>query len=400
MLKTFEEIKKTIKFRPTEVVIDSPLYRLHYRATFLILLITCVLVTSQQYIGEHIHCINDKGVPQNVMNTFCFFTTTFTVPKHYNLTMMEKGAIPHPGVGTHIEGEDEIIHHAYYQWVPFVLFLQAFTFYIPHYIWKRQEGGRLKNLVSGLQFAHYALIEKPISTHVSGKNAPSTAERDKALDDLTKVFIQRLHVNEGWSYWFVICEVLYVINLILQVVFTDWFLTGQFFSLGPKVIHQGLDEVDILDQVFPKVTKCTFHKYGPSGTIQAHDGLCVMALNIINEKIFVFLWFWYLILGCMTLAGLMWRILTLVFHSRSYYFNKTLFAMHCPGELNPWQVLYVTKECHFADWLFLYYLSKNMDGLIFKRLFVGMAERIDSMNREESPLVKFDSDEKIHEKSV
>ena len=40
-------------------------------------------------------------------------------------------------------------------------------------------------------------------------------------------------------------------------------------------------------QVFPKVTKCTFHKYGPSGTVERIDGLCVLPLNIVNEKIMV-----------------------------------------------------------------------------------------------------------------
>ena len=34
-----------------------------------------------------------------------------------------------------------------------------------------------------------------------------------------------------------------------------------------------------------QVTKCTFHKYGPSGTVTRHDGLCILALNIINEKV-------------------------------------------------------------------------------------------------------------------
>jgi len=48
-----------------------------------------------------------------------------------------------------------------------------------------------------------------------------------------------------------------------------------------------------MNRVFPKVTKCTFHAYGPSGTVERHDGLCVLALNIINEKIYVFLWLWY-----------------------------------------------------------------------------------------------------------
>ena len=45
-------------------------------------------------------------------------------------------------------------------------------------------------------------------------------------------------------------------------------------------------------KVFPKVTKCTFHKYGPSGTIEIRDGLCVLPLNILNEKIYILLWFW------------------------------------------------------------------------------------------------------------
>ena len=54
---------------------------------------------------------------------------------------------------------------------------------------------------------------------------------------------------------------------------------------------------DPMDAVFPKVTKCTFHMYGPSGTIQRHDALCILALNIISEKIFVFLWFWFVLLA-------------------------------------------------------------------------------------------------------
>jgi hypothetical protein len=43
-------------------------------------------------------------------------------------------------------------------------------------------------------------------------------------------------------------------------------------------------------KVFPKVTKCTFFKYGPSGTVEKKDGLCVLPLNIINEKIYIFIW--------------------------------------------------------------------------------------------------------------
>lgn len=57
-----------------------------------------------------------------------------------------------------------------------------------------------------------------------------------------------------------------------------------------------------------QVTKCIFHKYGPSGSIQQHDALCVMALNIIHEKIYTVLWFWLLFLFIASTLGKFCRI--------------------------------------------------------------------------------------------
>ena len=39
------------------------------------------------------------------------------------------------------------------------------------------------------------------------------------------------------------------------------------------------------------MTKCHFGLYGGSGTLQKFDALCVLGMNIINEKvIWVFIW--------------------------------------------------------------------------------------------------------------
>lgn len=70
--------------------------------------------------------------------------------RHLNETLLKHQAIPHPGIGP-ILPNDEIQHHAYYQWVPFVLFAQAISFYLPHLFWRTWEGGRIKTLVIGLQ---------------------------------------------------------------------------------------------------------------------------------------------------------------------------------------------------------------------------------------------------------
>lgn len=55
--------------------------------------------------------------------------------------LLDSGNLAHPGVGPYgINSEDPIVRHAYYQWVPFVLFGQAIMFYFTHWLWKRMEG--------------------------------------------------------------------------------------------------------------------------------------------------------------------------------------------------------------------------------------------------------------------
>ena len=72
------------------------------------------------------------------------------------------------------------------------------------------------------------------------------------------------------------------------------------------------ERADPMNIVFPKVTKCTFHKYGPSGTITRHDGLCILALNIINEKIYVFLWFWFVSVAIFSALALLYRMFIII----------------------------------------------------------------------------------------
>lgn len=56
----------------------------------------------------------------------------------------------YPGVQG-VGRKDRKLYHRYYQWVCFVLLFQGLSFYIPRYIWKVWDAGRLKLLVSGLQ---------------------------------------------------------------------------------------------------------------------------------------------------------------------------------------------------------------------------------------------------------
>ena len=86
-----------------------------------------------------------------------------------------------------------------------------------------------------------------------------------------------------------------------QMFLLDRFFDGTFLTFGIEVIsfadRDQEDRIDPMVYVFPRMTKCTFHKFGTSGEIEKHDALCILPLNIFNEKIYIFLWFWMLILG-------------------------------------------------------------------------------------------------------
>lgn len=146
---------------------------------------------------------------------------------------------------------------------------------------------------------------------------PSPNTVDKRIQHIKIAFYHHIRVNMFWATRLIICECLNLLNICGQIVVTHIFLDHRFYTLGPDFLRDDFSGVmDTLDTVFPKVTKCNFYKFGASGSIQRHDALCVMALNVINEKIFVFLWFWYVTVVTVSVLALVWRLVTMVFHSR------------------------------------------------------------------------------------
>jgi hypothetical protein len=130
---------------------------------------------------------------------------------------------------------------------------------------------------------------------------------------------------------------------------------------------------DPMSKVFPKIAKCTFHKYGPSGTIQNHDGLCVLPLNIINEKIYVFLWFWFVFLANLTAIQIIYRLAVL--------FTPRLreLLLRARSRLAPlYEIEAVCRKSRIGDWFLLYQLGKNIDPLIFREFIRDLHKKMES----------------------
>ncbi len=186
----------------------------------------------------------------------------------------------------------------------------------------------------------------------------------------------RLHRGTHGSYAikYFICEILNFINVIGQIYFLDFFLGYEFRTYGLDVINfsemEPEDRQDPMHTVFPKVTKCTFHKYGPSGTVEKKDGLCVLSLNIINEKIFIFVWFWMVVVACITGVFLLYRLATLLgpqirvalitVKGGKSTKRSDVEAILDPASLSWWEKV--------GDWLVLYFICKNLDVLTVNEL--------------------------------
>jgi len=368
----FDNLKGFLKF--DHVWIDNNVFRLHYKATVIIFVTASLFVTSRQYIGDPIDCMVD-GVPGGIMDTYCWIHSTYSVPTRW--TGKQGQDVPHAGVAPDADLDLPVFndgtgpssplakkepaekkYHKYYQWVAFVLFLHAIFFYIPRYLWKSSEGGKIKMLVGDLH-------DNPM------KAADAKADQ---IGVIVKYF--RLHrgTHATYAMRFFACELLNFINCIGQIFFIDTFLNGEFSTYGLRVFeYTGLepeDRPDPMAVVFPKVTKCTFHKYGPSGTVQLHDGLCVLPSNIINEKIYIFIWLWLVALAVVTGVFMIYRLAVILAAPIRVALiavkgGKSTKRAEIEAILEPQSLNFFER---LGDWLVLHLVCKNLNALLINDL--------------------------------
>ena len=161
-------------------------------------------------------------------------------------------------------------YHAWYKWVTLTLVAQALLFYLPHYIWKSAEGGRIGLMIQGMD--EKTLVE------------PESKE-DKRCDPV-QYFVRKLGSHNSYVAKYLACEVLNFINVLFQIVFMNIFLNGKFKLFGFEVLQMAAlatlppGEENPLTSTFPRYTKCTFDKnFGLTGETNIKDAYCYVSVN-------------------------------------------------------------------------------------------------------------------------
>eukprot|EP00091_Calanus_sinicus_P016105 TRINITY_DN3532_c0_g1_i1.p1 TRINITY_DN3532_c0_g1~~TRINITY_DN3532_c0_g1_i1.p1 ORF type:complete len:318 (+),score=54.51 TRINITY_DN3532_c0_g1_i1:138-1091(+) len=149
-----------------ELTIDTWVFKLHYRASVAILIGSSLVGVAKQYFGDPINCQTASGVNSKVLDDYCWIHSTFHIRTEFQGNvgclvdpelMSDKQSFTGgtyyfdnsaPSVGLAQSSQPLAMatpDTAFYQWVPFVLVLQAALFYIPRKIWKTCEGGLIES---------------------------------------------------------------------------------------------------------------------------------------------------------------------------------------------------------------------------------------------------------------
>ena len=108
-----------------------------------------------------------------VINTYCYISGTFILPKHFD-EEVGRGGLTQDGVGSYNKERDETVYKNYYQWVPFVLFLQSLMFYTPHTMFKLWEGEKVQTLINDLEMFEFIQIKIVMLTLYSTQQYPAS----------------------------------------------------------------------------------------------------------------------------------------------------------------------------------------------------------------------------------
>ncbi|CAL1291422.1 unnamed protein product [Larinioides sclopetarius] len=354
MDKLFESLKGVLRFKG--VVTDNHVFRLHYKVTLPILVAFSLLVTSRQYIGDPISCISKDDIPTKVLDTFCWIHSTFSLE---NAWLKKVGVeVPYPGIDKYTSG-DQRTYHAYYQWVCFVLFLQALLFYLPRYFWKSMEAGKIKAMILDLN--------NPVLNE---------SKRETNLRLLVDYVIANFNHNDSYCWYYTISEIMNAVNVIGQMYLMDTFLGGAFSSYGAEVWKftewDWSVRYDPMIRVFPRLAKCTFHRYGSSGDVQRHDAMCILPINIINEKIYVFLWFWFVMLSVVSCIAVAYRILLYVSPEARMRALKPRANLAREEHL-----AIVLNKCKVGDWFLISMMAKNLHCINFRDFMSNLSRRLE-----------------------
>ncbi|VDD76008.1 unnamed protein product [Mesocestoides corti] len=321
--------------------------------TVVVLSLCTVIITAKSYLLKPIACyISTEVGGTNLLNyveNYCWVQGT--IPISYSSKMPQD------------DEEWDALENAkilYYQWVPFVLGLQCCLFYLPRIIWQaicyNRTGTDLENLVSQAMAAMHGdnksretavenvaldiehLLFQGQKRAVLRRERPGVLskrlmEGTKMLDDSGDSSLNfrstlrgaRLPVSSARRGNYIVVAYLFIKLLYLTNAVGQMFLMQRFLGFnttvspifGVSVLKNIINGHDWqMTQIFPRVGFCFAEMKILGVRTNGVTAQCALPVNMLNEKLYIFLWWWILAAAIITAIYLFLWIIRFCCRSR------------------------------------------------------------------------------------
>ncbi|KAK0425045.1 hypothetical protein QR680_009002 [Steinernema hermaphroditum] len=277
---------------------DDVVDRLNYYYTPMLLVIFALTLSAKQYVGQPIQCwipAQFTGAWEQYSENYCFVQNTYFLPlTHY---------IPRDVQ----QREDREI--GYYQWVPFILGLQGILFFLPSLIWRLlnwQSGIAVKGIVQMCQDVGNMQYEKRSSS--VAVVASHLIESLKIQRTLVKSGVLAAFLRQGkyLNLLYLVVKCAYFLQVLVQFVILNNFLGTNYTFWGFEILRDLANGREWQESGhFPRVTMCDF-EVRVLGNKHRHTVQCVLMINMFNEKVYLFLWWWFLVVALVTVGNLIY----------------------------------------------------------------------------------------------
>ncbi|XP_059095142.1 innexin inx2-like isoform X1 [Tigriopus californicus] len=340
-----------------EISIDNLTFKLYYKWTVTMFIVSSVLVSTSQFFGEPIQCETaEDSVDDDVLNAFCWMYSSFDIPPNFE------------GICTRREHDGSRLYNSYYQWVSIFLGSQAVLFYIPRCIWLMLEGGLMSYIVKG----------------TTGRVVD---DADEKMGRMLRQFQEHIHNKfNRYAFGFFACEFMNLVIAVMSIYSTHKFLNGQFLTYGllvyryyslPPEERELTSTYDPMCELFPKQVGCYYSRFGLGGGLDSRHGMCILGLNMINDKVFLLIWIWHYVLIITSIVRVTTRTMQISSSKIRFFLMKLKMSKYFKKNAHLIHIMHYIHNCSIGDWFVLYQMSKNLNKRFFAEFLALLAMTVD-----------------------